>query len=250
MLRLGNDYAAAVNWRVPEALVNAAADELDEEMLSDVLTSDSGDEEMQERIEGSHAIAAGSEERRRGLPLSGRNFPPRAFVCTSLTGRAPSSKDAGQPRGAPAQPRAARLFDEPGRTRPVRGPYLPGQWVLYWIKRSHPNRQAAGRWHGPARVLSTERQRPASLREWNQISPQEAAFRGSFRGSGGLSIDLEEYRQEPNNVPSPNEVTTQEPSGPPVSYDLTLSLSLSIPMSMVPRRQQNRKKACRNLNKN
>ena len=118
----------------------------------------------------------------------------------------------------------------------MRGPYLPGQWVPYWIKRSHPNRQAAGRWHGPARVLSTEDQpivwlrhgtntirappeyiRPASLREWNQISPQEAAFKGSFRGSGGVSqvIDLEEYRQEPNNVPSPNEViTTHEPSGP------------------------------------
>ena len=50
-LRLGNDYAAAVNRRLPEALVNAAADELDEEMLSDVLTSDSGDEETQEQPE-------------------------------------------------------------------------------------------------------------------------------------------------------------------------------------------------------
>ena len=51
-LCLGNDYAAAVNRRVPDALMNAAADELDEEMLSDVLSSDSGDEEMQERPEG------------------------------------------------------------------------------------------------------------------------------------------------------------------------------------------------------
>ena len=39
----------------------------------------------------------------------------------------------------------------------------------------------------------------------------------AFRGSGGVSqvIDLEEHSQEPNNVPSPNEViTTHEPSGP------------------------------------
>ena len=48
-LRLGNDYDAAVNRRLPEALVNAAANELDEEMLSDVLTAASSDEEMRER---------------------------------------------------------------------------------------------------------------------------------------------------------------------------------------------------------
>ena len=45
--RLGNDYDEAVNRRLPEALVNAAADELDEEMLSEVLTTDYSDEEME-----------------------------------------------------------------------------------------------------------------------------------------------------------------------------------------------------------
>ena len=54
--RLGDGYEEVVYRRLPEEVVNAAADELDEEMLSEVLTptesSESGDEEMQERREG------------------------------------------------------------------------------------------------------------------------------------------------------------------------------------------------------
>ena len=72
------------------------------------------------------------------------------------------------------------------QSRPQRGPYSPGQLVLYWTKRSIPNRGESGRWYGPARVIIQEGNsivwlshgtrlirrapeciRPASLREWN-----------------------------------------------------------------------------------
>ncbi|CAE7725076.1 unnamed protein product, partial [Symbiodinium microadriaticum] len=32
-------------------------------------------------------------------------------------------------------------------------PYRPGDWVLYWLRKTSPNRLAAGRWHGPAKVI-------------------------------------------------------------------------------------------------
>ncbi|CAL1130755.1 unnamed protein product [Cladocopium goreaui] len=77
------------------------------------------------------------------------------------------------------------------QSRPTRGPYMPGQLVLYWTKRSVPNRSESGRWHGPARVIvqegssivwlshanrlirrAPESLRPASLREWNASQDQ------------------------------------------------------------------------------
>ena len=73
------------------------------------------------------------------------------------------------------------------RSCPVRGPYHPGQLVLYWLKRNRPNRSEGGRWYGPAKVIiqegssivwvshadrllrcAPENLRPASLREWTQ----------------------------------------------------------------------------------
>jgi hypothetical protein len=70
------------------------------------------------------------------------------------------------------------------RSCPVRGPFEPGQLVMYWVKRPKASRQEAGRWHGPAKVIVQESQtavwlshaerlfkcapesiRPASLRE-------------------------------------------------------------------------------------
>ena len=37
------------------------------------------------------------------------------------------------------------------RSCPTRGPFEPGQMVMYWIKRPRPNRSESGRWCGPAR---------------------------------------------------------------------------------------------------
>ena len=42
------------------------------------------------------------------------------------------------------------------RSNPMRGPFRAGDWVLYWIPKKSPNRLAAGRWHGPSRVICSE----------------------------------------------------------------------------------------------
>ena len=42
------------------------------------------------------------------------------------------------------------------RSCPMRGPYNPGQMVMYWVRRHRTSRQEAGRWHGPARVIHQE----------------------------------------------------------------------------------------------
>ena len=74
------------------------------------------------------------------------------------------------------------------RSCPVRGPFQPGQLVMYWMKRGKGTRLETGRWHGPAKVIQQEGQsivwvshlnkilrcppeslRPASLREWNSF---------------------------------------------------------------------------------
>ena len=70
----------------------------------------------------------------------------------------------------------------------MRGPYTPGQLVMYWIRRHRTSRQETGRWHGPAQVIHQESPsavwlshaerlfkcapesiRPASLREWSSV---------------------------------------------------------------------------------
>ena len=77
------------------------------------------------------------------------------------------------------------------RSCPVRGPYLPGQLVMYWTKNPRNSRHGAGRWHGPAKVIQQEGQstvwlshlnkiirappeniRPSSLRDWNSQSKE------------------------------------------------------------------------------
>ena len=97
------------------------------------------------------------------------------------------------------------------RSNPSRNIYRPGQWVLYWLKRNSPNRSAAGRWHGPARVISVDGStavslshntktvrappeflRPASLREWNQLSHEErtSPILGERTGGASQYVDL------------------------------------------------------------
>ena len=117
------------------------------------------------------------------------------------------------------------------RSNPTRGPYSPGQWVLYWIKKSSPNRLAAGRWHGPAKVICQEGQsivwvshgpkilrcspehlRPASLREWREVLNQPGVPNQPNVGGASSFIDL----QSQAGVPVPDSVVPV--SGlPPVS---------------------------------
>ena len=94
------------------------------------------------------------------------------------------------------------------RGNPTRGPYRPGDWVLYWLRKTSPNRLAAGRWHGPAKVIcqegsavvwvshgttvlrcAPENLRPASLREWQRLAP--ADLEGISKNVGGSSSFLD-----------------------------------------------------------
>ena len=137
------------------------------------------------------------------------------------------------------------------RSNPPRGPYIPGQWLLYWIKRSNPNRDQAGKWHGPARVIAVDGQsvvwlshgtktirappeylRPASLREWNQApavsttSPPETSVTGgasrviNLEGTGSPpqvpETSMREHVRHAGDVPVPtvSEVSRPAPSMP------------------------------------
>ena len=116
------------------------------------------------------------------------------------------------------------------RSTPARGPYSAGSWVLYWTKKSSPNRLAAGRWHGPAKVICQEGQsivwvahgptilrrapenlRPASLREWQQLTTSD--LEGDSNRVGGASSYLDLTSTEPERAPS------TEPVPPPASVD-------------------------------
>ena len=107
------------------------------------------------------------------------------------------------------------------RSCPVRGPFEPGQLVMYWVKRHKASRQEAGRWHGPAKVVVQESQaavwlshaerlfkcapesiRPASLREWNTYSDKAQSW-------------IPELNPQTPNLAlpnSPDNVTDYEPS--------------------------------------
>ena len=116
------------------------------------------------------------------------------------------------------------------RSCPSRGPFEPGQLVMYWLKRHRTSRQEAGRWHGPAKVVLQESQsavwithadrlfkcspeslRPASLREWNTMYghnsswiPEIAPFDPETKNPN-TPVPSEPY--EPSIVPDiPNQI--------------------------------------------
>lgn len=136
------------------------------------------------------------------------------------------------------------------RSCPLRGPFFPGQLVLYWQKRHKPNRQEVGKWFGPAKVVCSEGHsvvwishgdrllrcapeclRSASLREWNQ------------QGAGNLRSSLHEEAEGERNVRQPQEPFIPEtpnvgPSPAPTEHDsehVTPTTSILQPESeMVP----------------
>ena len=73
------------------------------------------------------------------------------------------------------------------RTRPFRGTYTKGDWVLYWRSLAGNSRASRGRWHGPAQIVvvedrvlwlshvgrliraSPEQVRPTSMREYQEL---------------------------------------------------------------------------------
>ena len=117
------------------------------------------------------------------------------------------------------------------QSRPIRGPFQPGQLVLYWTKRSIPNRSDVGRWHGPARVIVQEGNsivwlshadrlirrppeniRPASLREWNTWSDH-----------------VPEVRDLPQNMPIPQPVPNESQENDVLDDEYSPSLAPEIP---------------------
>ena len=116
------------------------------------------------------------------------------------------------------------------RSCPTRGPFEPGQLVMYWLKRHRASRQEVGRWHGPAKVVLQESQsavwishadrlfkcspeslRPASSREWTTM-----------------------YGHDPNWIPeiAPLEAVTKNPSTPCPSepYEPSIQPEISGPI--------------------
>ena len=107
------------------------------------------------------------------------------------------------------------------RSTPLRGPFNPGMWVLYWTKKSSPNRLAAGRWHGPAKVICAEGKsivwvahgttiirsapenlRPASLREWQSLI--DSQLDQSWKHTGGASSFLDLTGAPADSAPPEN----------------------------------------------
>ena len=134
---------------------------------------------------------------------------------------------------------------------PMRGPFQAGQIVMYWQKRSKANRQEAGRWHGPAKVISQEglstvwishadrmlrcspeSLRPASLREWNNMSnrdvsgtpaetpnPEDAELRELFGEPNRHQVDEHPFAEEysPETMPPMTPQSTATPENQPES---------------------------------
>ncbi|CAE7356819.1 RE2, partial [Symbiodinium necroappetens] len=126
------------------------------------------------------------------------------------------------------------------RSTPLRGPFNPGMWVLYWTKKSSPNRLAAGRWHGPAKVICAEGKsivwvahgttiirsapenlRPASLREWQSLT--DSQLDQPWRHTGGASSFLD-LTGVPGDSPTPE---NQHGAGAPLSASEILPMPVS-----------------------
>ena len=141
--------------------------------------------------------------------------------------------------------RARQVFFEADNCQTIR---RAGAWVLYWTKKTSPNRLAAGRWHGPAKVICQEGQsivwvahgstilrcapenlRPASLREWQNLASPGVEELSSRTGGASTFVDLTAPNPE---VPS---------SGPVVSSNANSSGSgeviAPIPMPAAPAAQ-------------
>ena len=124
------------------------------------------------------------------------------------------------------------------RSCPMRGPFQPGQIVMYWMKRNKPNRQEVGRWHGPAKIVCQEGQsvvwvshsdrlircapenlRPASLREWNnqptEILPKTLPHDDGSRQQLARELGLEDDSGVPNRRSETEPMISAQTSGQP-----------------------------------
>ena len=133
------------------------------------------------------------------------------------------------------------------RSNPVRGPFEAGMWVLYWVKKSSPNRLAAGRWHGPAKVVcregssivwlahgtniiraAPENLRPASLREWQHLTDSSLG-ESSWKNAGGASSFIDVTGASDSSTPTSVAAPTR-----PTGDNTVLVPMAAVPASSTP----------------
>ena len=139
------------------------------------------------------------------------------------------------------------------RTRPMRGPFEVGDWLLYWRQKGANMRRTRGQWHGPACVVaveghrnvwlnhsgklvraSPEQVRPASFREWKAVTDAEQRLRlekpkWNLPISSGAFLDLEsepvptseddDYEPSVPTVQEPESEASQMSEGPEAAGD-------------------------------
>ena len=107
------------------------------------------------------------------------------------------------------------------------GPFQPGQLVLYWTKRSIPNRSDVGRWHGPARVIVQEGNSIVWLSHANRLirRPPENIRPASLREWNTWSDHLPEVRDLPQNMPVPQIVPDESQENDAVNDEYSPSLA-------------------------
>ena len=154
------------------------------------------------------------------------------------------------------------------RSRPLRGPYEVGDWVLYWRRKGANMKREHGRWYGPACIVATkglksvwmnhsgklvracpEQIRPASFREWHAV--QKSALEAdkidgeSLRGVKGDFLDLDgeeipsgDSEYTPSLLEPEGEETVSEqgpPSLEPDEHDSpTVDDGVEVPVSDTP----------------
>ncbi|CAE7941930.1 unnamed protein product [Symbiodinium sp. KB8] len=138
------------------------------------------------------------------------------------------------------------------RSNPVRGPFEAGMWVLYWVKKSSPNRLAAGRWHGPAKVVcregssivwlahgtniiraAPENLRPASLREWQHLTDSSLG-ESSWKNVGGASSFIDVTGASDSSTPASVPVPTGSSGDTTVMVPTVLAPSPNLPAPQGP----------------
>ena len=147
------------------------------------------------------------------------------------------------------------------RTCPMRGPYEVGHFVMYWVRNPKVSRLGGGRWHGPAKVVCVESPsalwishadrlfkvapesiRPASLREWNQMTAiqqppsdlhalMQPADRSELISPPPAEVafpeDLEAPGNSPEYSPTPPSVTPQSTMQPEI--EATPAIDIPVP---------------------
>ena len=119
---------------------------------------------------------------------------------------------------------------------PHRGSFHPGQLVLYWVKRSKPNRNEAGRWHGPGKVVAQEGSSVVWISHLNRLirSAPECVRPASLREWQHSQIESASDPQNNNGPLGPNGSQPIMPIANPSHQEISQPPNLEFPDSIVP----------------